>query len=165
MAKFEIQNIEVEGKVEQRPVDIETGRVCFSKSQAATIIYREVMADSEAEGSPRGRFIARAMVELELSKHGANTYFYNERQQANGEYKYKHNKNSAERKKSRETVEASVEAVEEAAPVEVHRWQVVLKDTRALVDSFTTRTAAQQFNKEQKAAGKETVMVDGEKAA
>lgn len=166
MAKFEIQNVEVEGKTEERPVDTSTGRILFSKSQAATIIYREEVANEDAEGSLRKRFMTRAMEELELSKHGANTYYYNERQQANGEYKYKHNKNSAERKKAQQAEEAPVEApVAEEAPVEVHRWQVVLKDTRDLIDSFTTRTAAQNFNKEQKAAGKDTVMVDGNKKA
>lgn len=170
MATYQMQEVEVEGKKEMRPVDTKSGRVMFSKSQASTAIYRQEVENEDGEGSLRQRYIARVMDELGMSKSGASTYFYNEREQASGGYKYKHNKNSAERKKAKEaeakaTEEATVEQAEQKTEEakEVHRWQVVLADTRELVDSFTGRAAAQKFNKEQKEAGKATVMVDGNK--
>lgn len=171
MAKFEIRDVQVEGsdKTEKRPVNTETGRVMFSKSQAATVIFREESENQDAEGSLRKRFMARVMDELQMGSSGANTYYYNEVNQSKGEYKYKHNKASALRKKEREAEQTTEEVTDQQVEQtqdesgEVHRWQVVLKDTRELLDSFTTRKAAQSFNKEQKAAGVETVMVDGEK--
>lgn len=172
MAKFQVETRNIEGVEKEVYVNTETQRVIMSKSHASEMIFREEMAKDAAseEKSVRQRYIARVMSEIGLSKNGAATYFQNEKNRDRGEDKYKHNKASRVRAKQREDANKSKEEqtakVEEKATEEakeIHRWQVVLKDTRALVDSFTGRKAAQEFNKEQKAAGVETVMVDGNK--
>lgn len=171
MAKFEIQTQTVEGVEKEVYVNTETGRVIQSKSHASEMIFREEAAkdaDTE-EKSLRQRYIARVTSEIGLSAKGAATYYQNEKNRERGEDKYKHNKASRVRAKQREeAAKAKEEKVEEVntqaeEAKEIHRWQVVLKDTRELVDSFTGRKAAQDFNKAQKAAGKQTVMVDGNK--
>jgi len=173
MTTFKMETQEIRGQDKQVYVNIHTGRVMESKSQASTTIFREEQKNEDGEGSLRKRYMARVIAELGMSKPGASTYYYNELEQDRGGYKYKHNKNSTDRKNAAEA--AKKEATETQAPtveapvqqddVEVHRWQVVLKDTRELVESFTGRKAAQDFNKDQKAAGKQTVMIDGNKAA
>lgn len=62
----------------------------------------------------------------------------------------------------------AVEVVEEPAkPVydESLRWHVVVQDSRAIVNTFASRSAAQQFNKDQKQSGTNTVVVDVLKVA
>lgn len=61
-----------------------------------------------------------------------------------------------------------VEAVEEPAKPEYDeslRWHVVVQDSRAIVNTFGSRAAAQQFNKDQKQSGANTVVTDSQKAA
>lgn len=165
MRTFEIRVVNVDGENKERPVDIATGRVYGSKSQVAGYIFDEVIANEAIETKyQRAAFIERCQAELDMSTNGASTYFYNKRKKAAGGNEYQHNINSAAKKKAMQA-----EAQPEAAPVVVEeekgRWRVVLKDTRSLLKSFTTRTAAQTFNKEQKKSGLETVMVDAEKVA
>lgn len=166
MRTFEIRTVDVEGEMKERPVDIATGRVYGSKSQVAGYIFDEVVSDESIEPKhQRGAYINRCKAELNMTSHGASTYFYNKRKKAAGGDEYEHNKNSAAKKKAAEAAQETPVVEEAQSEAELHRWRVVLKDTRAIVDSFTGRKAAQKFNKEQKAAGVQTVMVDGEKEA
>lgn len=164
--QFEIRSVEVEGEMKDRPVDIATGKAYASKSQVASFIFNEVIADeSITEKRQRSAFINRCIAELNMSTSGASTYFYNKRMKAAGGNEYQHNINSAQRKAAKEAEATATEETSQQTEAELLRWRVVLKDSRKIVETFAGRKAAQEFNKEQKAAGKQTVMVDGNKEA
>ncbi len=86
---------------------------------------------------PRGRFIELAM-EKGLSKHCAGTYFQNLSNESRGLKRYKYNKVT---KKAVAAAEAQV-----LTDIGKFRW-MVLKDG-VEVNSFETRTAAQNASKE-----------------
>ena len=83
-----------------------------------------------AKATSRKEFIEMAIVEAELSKHGAATYYQNLKNEAKGESLYKYNKN---------VVKAEVEYIP------THRWLVV-KEGKA-VACFPSRQKAQDHAK------------------
>ncbi len=167
MSTFEMRKVESNGKEFMRPYNTKTQKQYKSKSQASTVIYREVQADESINSKHRrAEFLNRVSVELALGKHGGSTYYHNEQRLERGDPKFGFNsaanKKAALRKKAEKSTKRSEPEIEEC-PLE--RWQVILKDTRSVLDSFTSRTAAQKFNKEQKAAGIKSVMWDSNKKA
>ena len=86
-----------------------------------------------AKATSRKEFIEMAIVEAELSKHGAATYYQNLKNEAKGESLYKYSKTA----KKAETIEQYIPT---------HRWLVV-KDNKA-VNCFPSRQKAQDYAKE-----------------
>lgn len=149
----------------------------ISKAHGFTLIYRETAKDETLEQTALGKLVrAEAIEKLGMTKAGTHTYLANSRRAAAGGDMYKHNK--ATNKKAREaaavkraeTLAASVtdkevektETPTETVVEELNRWRVENKDTKVLIQTFTTRTAAQKFNKE---STENTRWFDGEKAA
>jgi len=163
MSIFEMRKTEVKGKIIEVPFHITTKKQYNSKSQAATVIYREVQADeSLVTKHRRAAFLNRVAVELHLGEAGGSTYYYNKQRAERGEDEYGCNKNTNKKAQLRKKAanKKAKTTVEECA---IERWQVVMKDTKALVKSFSTRTEAQTFNKAQKANGKNVQWIDGNK--
>lgn len=180
---FEMRTVKNEkGADVKRPFNITSQKMYSSKSQAAGVIFKEVNAeDYDLNGlTVRGEFLRRVNDELELSTAGGATYYNNEQRAARGQDRYQFNKASnkraierkrAEKESAKEQEEEEAKADDQPAAeepavngteadVEVHRWQVVNKDTRELVESFTSRAKAQEYNRKQNG---NTVMIDGEK--
>ena len=84
-----------------------------------------------AKATSRKEFIEMAIVEAELSKHGAATYYQNLKNEAKGESLYKYNK----------TAKSNVETVY----TPVNRW-IVAKDGKA-TNCFKSRQLAREFAK------------------
>ena len=117
---------------------VETPKV--NKMSIAKRLFEQVHArgaDLNGKGQ-RGRFIELAMAEG-LSKHCAGTYFQNLSNEARGQKRYKYNKPAT--KKAVAEAEAQV-----LSDIGKFRW-VVLKDGKE-VNSYETRTAAQNASKE-----------------
>jgi len=128
----------------------------ISKSQASDIIFREVYADESVTEKERSRATrARFMEELDMSAPCAGTYYQNSKSSIiNGGDKFGHNKATNARARART-----------ADPIVHERWRVVNAKTNEILKSFTSRTAAQTYNKELKAEGTAAKWVDGTKAA
>jgi len=156
MAIFEMRSIDGKSK----PFNLDTNKQYESKSQAASVIYREVHSDDSIT-KKRAAFLRRVIAELDMSIAGGSTYHHNKQKAERGENEYAFN--IATNKKA--ALRKQAEKVAQAEEISHERWQVVMKDTRAIVNSFKGRVAAQAFNKSQKAAGVKTVMVDSQKAA
>ena len=141
-------------------------KVYESKNQAADVIFREVTADESIE-KPRAEFIARCMSMLNLSKPGGSTYYHNKQKKAKGEPEFQFNlaanKKAFDRKREEKELADQTEEVSTEEAKEILRWQVALKDSRMLVESFAKRDQAQLFNKQQKAEGKSTCVIDKNK--
>lgn len=149
----------------------------ISKAHGFNLIYRETAKDESLETTALGKAVrAEAIEKLEMTSAGSHTYLANSRRAASGGDMYKHNK--ATNKKARvaaaeerakklaasatEEVVETVETPAETVVEDLKRWRVENKDTKVLIESFTTRSAAQKFNKE---STENTRWFDGEKAA
>lgn len=150
-----------------------------SASNAANKVYADVMYQLENGDieRPRKEFMRRCIEELAMTNNGASTYFHNKKRKfERGEDEYGLNKATNKKANERKKLEREAAKKAKAEPEtpkkstvdsepesEVHRWQVIDVKTNSLIDSFTTRSAAQKFNKELKAEGNETKWVDGDK--
>lgn len=126
------------------------------------------------QGSMRKQFIFEVTTtednEIKLTKNGAASYYQMCRQRANGKDMYgshkKWNKKHAEAQKAEKQNEQPT--VEEQVQPEVNvdmsnRWLVGNKVEKTVFASFTTRTAAQNHNKELKEQGVDSNWIDGTK--
>lgn len=140
-----------------------------SKMARCKVLYDEVFAPGYVLNgeTQRAVFIKRAMAELEMSKHGANTYYQNLSNDARGLGKYKYNKYQGKAGSKAETAKSEakgkteaeagldlpgavgpsksdIKAAEQAAAKTTNdltqRWQVL--DGDEVVSSFATRNAA-----------------------
>ena len=135
---------------------------------------QEANGDEFEQGSMRKQFIFEVTTtedaSIKLTKNGAASYYQMCRQRANGQDMYgshkKWNKKNAEAQKAEKQNDQPT--VEEQVQPEVNvdmsnRWLVGNKVEKQVFASFTTRTAAQNHNKELKAQGVESNWIDGDK--
>ena len=123
-----------------------------SKMTLARTIYQEIFARGYKlpEGkTQRAHFIARAIVEVPMSQHGAATYYQNLSNEANGQKTYKYNKPA--KKTTAKVTKKAVAKMEEVVLALTHqateRWMCV-NGFGYEVNSFKTRTMAQLFAKD-----------------
>lgn len=157
--------------------------VASNKMQIVSHIIRNLRAQEVGERLHTS-IVKSLMIPLGASDALCYTYVRNVRAQLNGGDPYASNKkwNRASRasKAANQTESVSGDVIVNdvvdveipaAAPVAevvaetLNRWQVKDEDTKTIVDSFTTRDAAQQFNKKLRESGRNTRWIDGSKVA
>lgn len=119
-----------------------------NKMAVARVIFGEIFTRGYKlpEGkTQRAHFIARAVAEIPMSQHGAATYYQNLTNEAGGKGTYKYNKKSTA-PKSKKAVAKAEEVVLALVHQATERWMAV-NETGYEVNSFKTRTAAQEFAK------------------
>lgn len=144
--------------------------VDMNKMQLSIHVMRNIQADETIEGRQQTGIFVGIMMPLGLTKSGCYTYARNVRNHLNGGDAYesnkKWNKKRADELKAEKANESTEEEVIEQNPLEeANRWCVENKDTKELLNSFTSRTAAQDYNRKLKSEGKNTRWFDKTKVA
>jgi hypothetical protein len=150
--------------------EIEFEGVMMSKSRAFSLIFRRISKDESLDSKEIGKAVKIAVnAAFECTTACFGTYLANNRRVANGGDMYHHNKitNAKRRKRQQEIAQIAADVLAESVTsivtegpqevvtevvtnvVELNRWRVEDKDTKVLIDSFTSRSAAQEFNKSQ----------------
>ena len=144
----------------------------LNKMQECRKVFRRIALDENIEPKDRRKEFKSQVLsdeDLQMTPNGANSYFQMCKRDFEGHDMYEsHRKHNAKVKKNKSsnTQETETPAVETTPAKDVDldsgkRWRVVDRDSRKLIDAFTTRSRAAKFNREQKDAGNDTVMVDG----
>jgi hypothetical protein len=153
-----------------------------NKNQLAIHVMRNIQSDVEVLEKDRTAIFKRIMMDHGLSEKGCYTYARNARIHLSGgdmfESNKKWNKKKLESDRAKKVTEEigrliskNVEPIVEVVTqdvvqtVELNRWRVVDKETNEIVNSFVSRSAAQEFNKKLKESGQNTTWVDGLKTA
>lgn len=141
----------------------------MKKIQRCYLIYRRIADDATIPVKSRRRHFIQAVgaeEDLDVSKNCANSYFSMCKARAEGRDPYaSHRAWNKKNQKSTDSVPATVALDEPKASQDVNtddnkRWQVVYREDRKVVDAFTTRAKAAKYNREMKAKGEDTVMID-----
>lgn len=141
-----------------------------SKMELAKVLFAEIYGPEYDLGgkSQRQVFIARAQSEINLTKAGANTYFQNLTNLSRGDSLYKYNtyeaKPKADGADSAPTSDAGLPGSSKAKPTKAavksaeaqvtadlsKRWQVWNTKRNSQVNSFGTKTKAEEYAKQVK---------------
>ena len=149
-------------------VTLEAERVvAMNKMQLAIHVMRNIISDSSIEPNEQTSVFKSVMLSFGLTKAGIYTYARNVRNHLNGGDAYESNKKWNKKRAD----ELRVHKAEQAAEIEKKvinldlRWGVVDAETKALIDTFTSRQLAQEYNKSQQVQGKKTRWIDRQKTA
>lgn len=150
--------------------------IAMNKMQLSVHVMRNIQGDDTIAERDQTSVFKAIMMQLGMTKTGCYTYARNVRMHLSGGDAYSSNKKWNKKRAAELRVQRAEEVAEsdnsgdqvepEQKDIEqLNRWCVRNKDTKQIVNSFTTRTAAQAYNKKLKEAGENTQWFDKQKTA
>lgn len=154
--------------IDTKYITLNTERVvAMNKMQLAIHVMRNIIGDASIDESQRTSVFKSVMVPLGLTSAGVYTYARNARAHLNGGDAYESNKkwNKKNADKMRAEKAEQIAQLEQKVVDLTLRWGVEDAETKQLIDTFTSRQLAQDYNKSQQAAGRKTRWIDRTKIA